>query len=255
MGKNPFDLTGKIAVVTGAGRGIGRACAVALAQAGADVTLVARSANELGAVAKEISNLGRTAIARPKDITKCLELESLMDDIASVMGGIDILVNNAGINIPQEALEVTPKAWDQIMDINLKAAFFTAQAVGRVMIRQGRGGRIINMTSQTGTLALVKRSAYCASKAGLNLVTKVLAVEWAKHNILVNAVAPTFIETEFSSGFLSDPVFREYALSKNLLKRFGTPEDVTGAVVYLASSAASLVTGHVLSVDAGWTAH
>jgi NAD(P)-dependent dehydrogenase (short-subunit alcohol dehydrogenase family) len=192
---------------------------------------------------------------RPQDVTRVSELQGLMENLSSAMGGLDILVNNAGINIPQEALEVTPEAWDQIMEINLKAAFFTAQAAGRVMVRQGRGGRIINMTSQTGTVALVKRSAYCASKAGLNLVTKVLAVEWAKHNILVNAVAPTFIETEFSRGFLADPLFREYALSKNLLQRFGTPEDVTGAIVYLASPAASLITGHVLAVDAGWTAH
>jgi 2-deoxy-D-gluconate 3-dehydrogenase len=255
MGKNPFDLTGKIAVVTGAGRGIGRACALALSQAGADVALVARSRKELDAVAEEISGLGRTAVVRPQDVTRVSELQSLMEDLAAAMGGLDILVNNAGINIPQEAFEVTPEAWDQIMEINLKAAFFTAQAAGRVMVQQGRGGRIINMTSQTGTVALVKRSAYCASKAGLNLVTKVLAVEWAKHNILVNAVAPTFIETEFSRGFLADPFFREYALSKNLLKRFGTPEDVTGAIVYLASPAASLITGHILAVDAGWTAH
>jgi NAD(P)-dependent dehydrogenase (short-subunit alcohol dehydrogenase family) len=255
MGKNPFDLTGKIAVVTGAGRGIGRACALALAQAGADVALVARSRKELDAVAAEISGLGRSAVVRPQDVTRVSELQGLMENLSSAMGGLDILVNNAGINIPQEALEVTPEAWDQIMEINLKAAFFTAQAAGRVMVRQGRGGRIINMTSQTGTVALVKRSAYCASKAGLNLVTKVLAVEWAKHNILVNAVAPTFIETEFSRGFLADPLFREYALSKNLLQRFGTPEDVTGAIVYLASPAASLITGHVLAVDAGWTAH
>ncbi len=255
MGKNPFDLTGKIAVVTGAGRGIGRACALALAQAGADVALVARSRKELDAVAEEISGLGRTAVVRPQDVTRVSELQGLMENLAAAMGGLDILVNNAGINIPQEAIEVTPEAWDQIMEINLKAAFFTAQAAGRVMIRQARGGRIINMTSQTGTVALVKRSAYCASKAGLNLVTKVLAVEWGKHNILVNAVAPTFIETEFSRGFLADPLFREYALSKNLLQRFGTPEDVTGAIVYLASPAASLITGHILAVDAGWTAH
>jgi 2-deoxy-D-gluconate 3-dehydrogenase len=255
MGKNPFDLTSKVALVTGAGRGIGRACAVALAQAGADVALAARNRQELEAVAKEIVSLGQRAFVRPQDVTQVEQLPGLMEDVVSNLGGLDILVNNAGTNKPQEALEVTPEAWDQIMNLNLRAAFFTAQAAGRVMIEKGRGGRIINLTSQTGTLALVKRSAYCASKGGLNLVTKVLALEWAKHNILVNAVAPTFIETEFSRGFLSDPVFREYALSKNLLKRFGTPEDVTGAVVYLASPAASLVTGHILFVDAGWTAH
>ena len=255
MGKNPFDLTSKVALVTGAGRGIGRACAVAIAQAGADVALVARNRLELEAVAREIVSLGQRAFVRPQDVTQVEQLPGLMEDVVLNLGGLDILVNNAGMNKPQEALEVTPEAWDQIMNLNLRAAFFTAQAAGRVMIEKGRGGRIINLTSQTGTLALVKRSAYCASKGGLNLVTKVLALEWAKYDILVNAVAPTFIETEFSHGFLSDPVFREYALSKNLLKRFGTPEDVTGAVVYLASSAASLVTGHILSIDAGWTAH
>jgi 2-deoxy-D-gluconate 3-dehydrogenase len=255
MGKNPFDLTSKVALVTGAGRGIGRACAVALAQAGADVALVARNRLELEAVAKEIVSLGQRAFVRPQDVTHVAQLPGLMEEVVSKLGGLDILVNNAGMNKPQEALEVTPETWDQIMNLNLRAAFFTAQAAGRVMIEKGRGGRVINMTSQTGSLALVKRSAYCASKGGLNLVTKVLALEWAKYNILVNAVAPTFIETEFTHGFLSDPVFREYALSKNLLKRFGTPEDVTGAVVYLASPAASLVTGHILFVDAGWTAH
>jgi 2-deoxy-D-gluconate 3-dehydrogenase len=168
---------------------------------------------------------------------------------------VDILVNNAGTNIPEEALEVNEENWNRIMDINLKAAFFMAQAVGKVMIEQGRGGRIINITSQTGSVALIKRSAYCASKAGLNMITKVLALEWASYGILVNAVAPTFIETEMSKGYLADPEFRRYALSKNLLKRFGTPEDVVGAVIYLSASASSLVTGHILMVDAGWTAY
>lgn len=255
MFKNPFDLESKVALVTGAGAGIGRACAVALAQAGANVALVARNRPALDAVATEIENLGQKAFVRPQDVTQINQLQSLMEDVVLNLGGLDILVNNAGINKPQEALDVTPEAWDQVLNLNLRAAFFTAQAAGRVMVKMGRGGRIINMTSQTGTVALIKRSAYCASKSGLNLVTKVLALEWAKYNILVNAVAPTFIETELTHGFLSDPVFREYALSKNLLKRFGTPEDVTGAVVYLASSAASLVTGHILYVDAGWTAH
>jgi 2-deoxy-D-gluconate 3-dehydrogenase len=140
------------------------------------------------------------------------------------------------------------------MDINLKACFFMAQATGKEMIQQGHGGRIINISSQTGTVALRKRAAYCASKAGLNLITKVLALEWGPHDILVNAVAPTFIETELSKEFLADPEFHKYALSKNLLKRIGTPEEVVGAVLYLASPLSSLVTGHILMVDAGWTA-
>ena len=165
------------------------------------------------------------------------------------------MVNNAGINIPQQSSEVTPEAWDQVMSINLRGAFFMAQAAGKLMIESGKGGRIINMSSQTGSVALIKRAAYCASKAGMNLVTKVLALEWAEHNILVNAVAPTFIENDLTKDMFADPAFREYAMAKNLLGRFGTGEDVAGAVVFLASPAASLITGHVLMVDAGWTAH
>jgi len=254
-GISPFDLGGKISLITGAGRGIGRAIALNLARAGSDLALVARSQKELDSVVQEIQNLGRRAAAFPADLTQIRQLTSLIEKISRTMGGIDILVNNAGINIPQDSLDVTEEAWDAIMNINLKAAFFMAQAVGKVMIAQARGGRIINITSQTGSVALAKRAAYCASKAGLNLVTKVLAMDWASHEILVNAVAPTFIETEMTKPFLADPVFREYALAKNLLKRFGTPDDVAGAVLYLASPAANLVTGHVLLVDAGWTAH
>lgn len=249
------NLDGKISLITGAGRGIGRAVALNLARAGSDTALVARSEAELNSVAQEIENLGRRAAVFAADLTQTQQLAHVTEKISRTMGAIDILVNNAGTNIPQDSLEVTEEAWDTIMNINLKAAFFLAQAVGRVMIAQGRGGRIINMTSQTGSVALAKRAAYCASKAGLNLVTKVLAMDWASHEILVNAVAPTFIETEMTKPFLADPTFRQYALTKNLLKRFGTPDDVAGAVLYLASPAANLVTGHVLLVDAGWTAH
>ncbi len=250
-----FDLTEQIAIVTGAGRGIGKAIALGLAEAGADIGLVARTTSELEAVAGQIQALGRRAVSISSDLTRTEGIQPLVEELVGQLGGIDILVNNAGINIPQDSVDVTVEAWDQILDINLKASFFMAQAVGRVMIRQGHGGRIINISSQTGSVALIKRAAYCASKAGLNLVTKVLALEWASHGILVNAVAPTFIETELSKGYLADPAFREYALAKNLLKRIGTPEDVMGAVLYLASPASSLVTGHILMVDAGWSAH
>lgn len=250
-----FDLKEQIAIVTGAGRGIGKAVALGLAEAGADIGLVARTTPELEAVAEKIQKLGRRAVPISSDLTRTEDIQPLVEDFVGQLGGIDILVNNAGINIPQDSVDVTVEAWDQIIDINLKASFFMAQAVGRVMIRQGHGGRIINMSSQTGSVALIKRAGYCASKAGLNLVTKVLALEWASHGILVNAVAPTFIETELSKGYLADPEFREYALAKNLLKRIGKPEDVLGAVLYLASPASSLVTGHILMVDAGWSAH
>jgi NAD(P)-dependent dehydrogenase (short-subunit alcohol dehydrogenase family) len=250
-----FGLEEKVAIVTGAGRGIGKAIALGLAQRGADIAVVSRTGSELVAVAEEIKAFGRMAKPVIADLTQTERIGAMVADIGRELGGLDILVNNAGMNIPQQAEDVTVEAWDQILDINLKASFFVSQAVGRAMIRQGRGGRIINISSQTGSVALIRRTAYCASKAGLNLVTKVLALEWAKHGILVNAVAPTFIETELSRGFLSDPDFRQYAFSKNLLKRLGTPEDVVGAVIYLASAASSLVTGHVLMVDAGWTAH
>ena len=203
-----FNLDGKIALITGAGRGIGRATALTLARAGADVALVARSNDELLSAAQAIKELGRRAVAFPADLSQTRRLPSLAAEIAETMGGIDILVNNAGTNIPQDSTDVTEDAWDTIMNINLKGAFFMSQAVGKVMIAQGRGGRIINMSSQTGSVALDKRAAYCASKAGLNLVTKVLAMEWACHEVLVNAVAPTFIETEMTKDFLSDPEFR-----------------------------------------------
>ena len=256
MGHNKiFDLTGKKALVTGAGRGIGKAVALGLARAGADVGLVARTESELNSVAGQVQEIGRRAVVAAADLTVTADIPALVSGLAGKLGGIDILVNNAGTNIPQDAVDVTEEAWDTIMAINLKSCFFMAQSVGKKMIGQGRGGRIINMTSQTGSVALIKRAAYCASKAGLNLVTKVLAMEWGPHEILVNAVAPTFVETEMTKPMLADPQFREYALAKNVLKRFGTTDDVAGAVIYLASPAANLVTGHILLVDAGWTAH
>jgi len=250
-----FDLNGRKAVVSGAGRGIGKAIALGLARAGADIGLVARTESELNAVAGEVKEIGRRAVVRASDLTVTADIPELIRGLAGDLGGIDILVNNAGTNIPQDSVDVTEAAWDTVMAINLKSCFFMAQAVGKVMIEQGRGGRIINISSQTGSVALIKRAAYCASKAGLNLVTKVLAMEWGPHEILVNAVAPTFVETEMTKPMLADPQFREYALAKNVLKRFGTTDDVTGAVIYLASPAANLVTGHILLVDAGWTAH
>lgn len=250
-----FDLTQCKALITGAGRGIGKACAIALAQAGADVALISRTKSQLENVATEIEAMGRKAVIRKADLTEVNFLPELIADLANELGGLDILVNNAGVNVPQDAVDVTPEAWDKVMAINLRGAFFVAQVVGKLMIAKGKGGRIINMSSQTGSVALIKRAAYCASKAGLNLVTKVLALEWAKYGILVNAVAPTFIENEFTKKMFADLEFRKYALAKNLLGRFGVGEDVAGAVLYLASPASSLVTGHILMVDAGWTAH
>lgn len=169
-------------------------------------------------------------------------------------GHIDILVNNAGVNITQWAVDVTEEAWDRVLDTNLKALFFCAQTVGKVMIRQKKG-KIINVSSQTGTVAIPQRAAYCSSKGGVNQLTKLLAIEWAQYNINVNAIAPTFIETPFTKPMFEKEGFREYVLGNIPLGRVGTPDDVTGAVIYLASEASNMVTGHILLVDGGWTAH
>jgi 2-deoxy-D-gluconate 3-dehydrogenase len=178
----------------------------------------------------------------------------MADAAMKAFGHIDILVNNAGINIPQWAVDVTEEAWDDILDTNLKGLFFCAQAVGKVMIQQ-RKGKIINISSQTGTVAIPERAAYCSSKGGVNLLTKVLAVEWAQYNINVNAIAPTFIETPFSKPMFENTGFREYVLENIPLGRIGQPQDVVGGLIYLASEASNLVTGHILLIDGGWTAH
>jgi 2-deoxy-D-gluconate 3-dehydrogenase len=257
MEKSPFsefDLTGKVAIVTGAGRGMGYHFASALARYGADVVVCSRTRSELEKVSEEIQKFSRRCLIQPMDVLKIPEIHMMVEESVKVFGRIDILVNNAGINILQWAEEVTEEAWDRIIDINLKGLFFCAQAVGKVMIQQKRG-KIINISSQTGTVAIPQRAAYCASKGGVNQLTKVLAIEWAKYNVLVNAVAPTFIETPFSKQMFEKPGFREFVLGNIPLGRIGLPEDVVGAIIYLASEASNLVTGHVLMVDGGWTAH
>lgn len=249
-----FDLSGKVAIVTGGGRGIGYHIALALARHGADLVISSRTISELEKAADEISGVGRRVLTQEVDVRRIPEIERMVDEALRVFGRIDILVNNAGVNIPQWALDVTEEAWDAIIDTNLKGLFFCAQAVGRVMVRQ-RKGKIINVSSQAGSVGLLRRAAYCASKGGVNLLTKVLAIEWAQYNVNVNAVAPTFIETPLTVPMFEDEDFREYVLNNIPLKRIGKPDDVAGAVIYLASEASNLVTGHVLLVDGGWTAH
>jgi len=248
-----FDLTGKVAVVTGSARGIGFAVAETLASYGADIVLVDRLHDELGTAKKAIEETGRRALTIEADLTKVSEIQSMADKAAATFGHLDILVNCAGINIQQMAVDVTEEAWDKILDINLKALFFCCQAVGKVMIKQ-KSGKIINMSSQTGTVGIPRRAAYCASKGAVNMVTKLLAVEWAPYYINVNAVAPTFVETKFTEPMFKDEEFKRYCLDNVLLGRLGKPSDVAGAVLYLASSASDLATGHVLAVDGGWTA-
>jgi NAD(P)-dependent dehydrogenase (short-subunit alcohol dehydrogenase family) len=249
-----FDLSGKVAIITGAGRGMGYPIAMALAKYGADVTVCSRTVSELEALGREIEKIGRRALIQRVDVTKISEINAMVDATVKTFGHIDILVNNAGLNIPQWAEEVTEEAWDRVFDINLKGAFFCAQAVGKVMIRQKKG-KIINISSQSGSVGLIMRSAYCASKGGLNLLTKVLALEWGKYNILVNAIAPTFLETPMTKPMLEKKEFHDYVMGNIVLGRLAKVEDVTGAVIYLASEASNMVTGHVLLIDGGWTAH
>ena len=248
-----FDLSGKVAIVTGAGRGIGYHIALALAKYGADLVVCSRTLSELERVGGEIEKFGRRVLIQHTDVTKIPEVHSMVEETVKAFGHIDVLVNNAGINIPQKAEEVTEEAWDRIMNTNLKALFFCAQAVGKAMIKQKKG-KIINISSQAGCVGLPLRAAYCSSKGGVHQLTRVLAIEWAPYNILVNAVAPTFVETPFSKPMFEKAGFREYVLRNILLGRLGQPQDIVGGVIYLASEASNLVTGHVLLIDGGWTA-
>lgn len=249
-----FDLTGKVAIVTGAGRGLGYYIALGLAKYGADVVICSRTTSELEKAGAEIEKLGRRVLVQRMDITNIPDIDAMVRKTTKAFSRIDILVNNAGINIPQEAVEVTEEAWDTIIDTNLKGLFFCAQAVGKVMVQQ-KSGKIINISSQAGSVGIIYRAAYCSSKAGVNLLTKVLAIEWAQHNIKVNAIAPTFIETPLAKAMFEEKEgFREFVLGNIPLGRIGKPEDVVGAAIYLASDASDLVTGHVLLIDGGWTA-
>lgn len=254
MDPSEFSLQGKVAMVTGASRGIGRYLASGLARYGAHVIVTGRSVEALQEAAEEIEALGRRSLVIPMDVTRTEQIQAGVEQAYQAFKRIDILVNNAGINIPKPALEVTEEDWRKVIDTNLTGLFFCCQAVGRIMTRQ-KQGKIINISSQTGSVGIKLRSAYCASKGAVNLLTKELALEWGPYNINVNAVAPTFIETPMTRPMFEDPDFKEMVLRKILLGRIGQPKDVLGAVVYLASEASDLVTGHVLLVDGGWTAH
>jgi NAD(P)-dependent dehydrogenase (short-subunit alcohol dehydrogenase family) len=249
-----FDLSGQVALVTGAARGLGRSISLALANAGADVALGLRDLNRDAGLANEIDALGRRVLPLQMDISKLSEVFNAIDATASHFGHIDILVNNAGIAPENAAENVTEADYDATVAINLKGTFFASQAAGRIMIRQKRG-RIINMSSQAGFSALPGESIYCMTKAGIAHLTKCLAVEWGKHNITVNAVAPTFIDTPGTQEFLADPATRADVIERiAALHRIGEPMEVAGAVVFLASPAASMITGHTMLIDGGWTA-
>lgn len=249
-----FDLRGQTALVTGAARGLGRAIALALANAGADVALGLRDVDAAGDVAHEIERMGRRTLPLQMDMTRIEEIRSAVEEGLRYFGKLDILVNNAGIAPGNPAEEVREQDFDETVAVNLKGTFFASQAAARHMVRQG-GGCIVNMSSQAGFAALPGESVYCMTKAGIAHLTKCLAVEWGKYNIRVNAVAPTFIHTPGTQEALSDAEFRADVVERiAALHRIGEPMEVAGAVVFLASPAASLITGHTLLIDGGWTA-
>jgi NAD(P)-dependent dehydrogenase (short-subunit alcohol dehydrogenase family) len=247
-----FDLTGKVALVTGAARGLGRSISLALANAGADVALGVRVEGTGEDIADEIEAMGRRALEVPMDVLSLTQISAAIDTVRSGMGSIDILVNNAGLGPENPAEDVTEEDFDLTFDVNVKGLFFASQAAARVM--SDKGGRIVNMSSQAGLVALPTEAIYCASKAAVSHLTRCLAVEWGRLGINVNAIAPTFIRTPGTEAALSDPEFHDDVIERiAALHRVGEPVDVTGAVVYLCSPASSLVTGTTLVVDGGWT--
>src|SRR5213596_3644448 len=249
-----FDLTGQVALVTGAARGLGRAIALALADAGADVALGLRDASTGEDLAAEIQGMGRVGLAVQMDVTSLEQITAAVEQVVARFGRLDILVNNAGLGPENPAEDVREEDFDLTLAVNLKGTFFASQAAGRVMIRQ-RNGRIINLSSQAGFVALPGESVYCMTKAAISHLTKCLAVEWGKHGITVNAVAPTFIRTPGTEEALADPENRADTIERiAALHRIGEPMEIAGAVVFLASDAASLITGHTMLIDGGWTA-
>ena len=249
-----FDLTNQISLVTGAARGLGRAISLALAHAGAHVALGLRDINADAGLLAEIESLGRRALPLQMDMANIDQVKRAVHDAAAQFGRLDILVNNAGIAPGNLAADVSVADYDLTMAVNVKGTFFASQAAGRLMIEQ-KYGRIINLSSQAGFVALPTESVYCMTKAAIAHMTKCLAVEWGAHNVTVNAVAPTFIKTPGTAECLSDPAFRADVVERiAALHRIGEPMDVTGAVVFLASPAASLITGQTLMIDGGWTA-
>jgi NAD(P)-dependent dehydrogenase (short-subunit alcohol dehydrogenase family) len=249
-----FDLAGRVALVTGAARGLGRSISLALAHAGADVALGLRDASSGDDVAREIEAMGRRVLRLQMDVTRLDQVFRAVDDTVTQFGGLDVLVNNAGLGPENPAEDVAEEDFDLTMAVNLKGTFFVSQAAGRAMIARNHG-RIINLSSQAGFVALPGESVYCMTKAAISHLTKCLAVEWGKYDITVNAVAPTFISTPGTHEALEDPGFRADVLERIAgLHRVGEPMDVAGAVVFLASPAASLITGDTILIDGGWTA-
>jgi NAD(P)-dependent dehydrogenase (short-subunit alcohol dehydrogenase family) len=248
-----FDLTGKVAVVAGGAGGIGHAQALGLADAGADVVVASRQIEHLEEVAKEIRAKGRKALAVTVDVVQEQSVADMVKHILKEFPQIDILVNAHGLAIRKPADSFPIDEWQRVMDINARGTFLCCQAVGRVMIKQ-RSGKIINLSSVRGRYGLpADYAAYCASKGAVDTLTRTLACEWAKHNVLVNALAPTIVETELTRPALADPEYAKRMKSRIPLGRWAMPEDIVGATVFFASKASDFITGQILYIDGGVT--
>ncbi len=247
-----FRLDGRVAAVTGASRGLGQSLAMALAEAGADLALVERSGGTANAA--RIAALGRRAVVIRADLAEPDAVARIVEQTVAELGGIDILVNNAGIIRRAPLLELSTADWDEVMDVNLRALFFLSQAAARVMVAQGRGGKIINLASLLSFQGGIRVPSYTASKSAVLGLTRALANELAPHRINVNAIAPGYMATDNTRALREDPVRNQAILDRIPTGRWGTPEDLQGAAVFLASAASNYMHGHTLAVDGGWLA-
>lgn len=248
-----FDLSGKSALVTGSTRGLGEVAAKALAKAGADVAVCGRTEADLKRVSGEIQALGRQAAGFRMDVTSKTSVVQAVDEILSRFGKIDILVNNAGVNHRVEVLDYPEEKWDLVIDTNLKGYFLVSQAVVPQMIERGYG-KVIHISSIFGAVALPAQLAYAASKGGVNQITKVMALEWAKKGVRVNAIAPTYFETEFVAQIRNDPERFRFINERMPMGRWGQPDELEGIVIFLATPASDFITGQTIYIDGGWTA-
>lgn len=249
-----FDLSGRVAIVTGGARGLGRSMALALADAGSDVVITDILVSHAKDVVKEIEQRDQRSLFIKADVTKGKEVQKMVSKVTEHFGKIDILINNAGINIISPAEDFVLEDWNKVVNINLTGVFLCAQAVGKEMIKQGKG-KIINIASLFGTIGSPHTAvAYNSSKAGVINLTKSLAMEWGRYNINVNAIAPGIIETELTRKRLENKKYYKYLIDRNPLERIGKPEDLIGAIIYLSSEASNFVTGHTILIDGGYSA-